>query len=93
MEFSRLLALVIFSSYFLIIIILFCLILSSLPSPAKRNGTQIAVYTFGALALVSFVHTWYCELRRDVLSAEISLMMSDMFGYMSVGLDHSPCRL
>jgi len=59
MESSRLLALGIFSSYFLIITGLFCLILATLPSSAKRNGSQIAVYTFGVLTLVSFAHTWY----------------------------------
>lgn len=62
MEPSRLLALGIFTSYFFIIIFLFCLILANLRN-AKRNGSDIAVYTFTALALISFAHTWYCELQ------------------------------
>jgi hypothetical protein len=71
---SRLLALGIFTSYFLIIIGLFCLILLTLPNSPNRNGTRIAVYTFGFLALISFAHTWYCELRIDALPVYYNLM-------------------
>lgn len=66
---SRLLALGIFSAYFLIIIGLFYRILANLLSQPKRNGPQIAVYTFAALALTSFAHTWYCELQINVYFA------------------------
>lgn len=60
-ELSRLLALGIFVSYFLVIIGLFTLILTSWPRSTARNGTAAAVRIFCVLTAISFAHTWYCE--------------------------------
>ena len=61
MDTSRLVALGIFSSYFLIVIGLFSLILFSLPLSRTRDGSKSKI--FGALAVISLAHTWYCELQ------------------------------
>ena len=69
---ERLMALGIFSSYFLIIICLFCFLLANLPSSLKRNGSNFSVYIFGALALISFAHTWYCESQISAFSFQFT---------------------
>jgi len=62
LDLSRLSAFAIFVSYFLLIIGLFCLIVANLPRSNRQNGIPVAVYIFGVLAVVSFVHTWYYML-------------------------------
>jgi len=60
MDFSNLLALGIFSSYFVLIIGLFSTILKSLPHrDLSAFGTKRHVYAFRALAVFSFIHTWF----------------------------------
>lgn len=80
------LALSIFSSYFLIILGVFTAILLSFPKgQRKSNGPKIIL--FGALAAMSFAHTWYCEFVhiRFMLFTKIT---SDMFKFMAVCPDN-----
>lgn len=60
---AQLLALVVFAAYFLSIIGLFLLIMTSLSW--KARGWR--VYMFGALSAASYTHTWYCERCVTIL--------------------------
>lgn len=70
---DELLALSIFTSYFLLIAFLFTLIvrslwrMSSLSGPGKLGLARL----FTALTAISFAHTWYCKL----VSASVIYML------------------
>lgn len=57
----QLLGLGIFASYFGLILALLVVIFRSLPPPHNPNVSKGRVYSFIALTLISFAHTWFCE--------------------------------
>ena len=61
MDSAHLLAVLIFVSYFLVILALFTLLLRSLPS-RKSHHNGLAIYAFSFLTVASFAHTWFCKL-------------------------------
>ena len=58
MEFANAFAFTVFISYFLVIGTLFWVILRSLPLPHPSTN-KLKAWAFVALALGSFVHTWF----------------------------------
>ncbi len=64
MDFSHLMALSIFASYFLTIIGLFFLIIRDLRLLAKTsNASGLKITIFVGLTLASFAHTWFCTFE------------------------------
>lgn len=60
----HILALAIFTSYFLLIFVLTYTIVSSIRRHAKLPSKSKRALAFAGLTLASFVHTWYCEISN-----------------------------
>lgn len=59
---SHIVALSILVSYFLLIFLLFFTIISSIHTHANFQNHPKRAVLFGGLTLISFAHTWFCEL-------------------------------
>lgn len=57
----QLVGLGVFTSYFGLVLALLVVILRSLPPLHNSNASKSRVYSFVALTLISFGHTWFCE--------------------------------
>jgi hypothetical protein len=72
---SHIFALSIFASYFLLILLLFSTIVSSIRTHANIQNHPKRAVLFSVLAIASFAHTWYCKIFRPG-NVSLSLTLS-----------------